>query len=94
MYLYYAKFSYQNKNARAIYKIGVSSDPIKRINIIKNELKAKSSDFLYFEEFDTDEEAFQAETLIKNLFKDYRIGSGFPYHTEIFNTDILMKDSA
>jgi len=87
-FLYYVKF--YNKDLQ-LYKIGVSSDVIQRVNEIKPE--GFKILLLMMEDFPNRNDAFLAESLIKRLFeKDLaRESFGLP-KTETFNRDILNKD--
>ena len=89
-FVYYAKF-YRKKDNKSLYKIGVTNNILSRIEALKSEeFEIK---LLMAQRFETSEDAYAAESLIKYVAKDKRAKDSchLPY-TETFDEDILNLD--
>lgn len=87
-FLYYVRFYNSKIN---LYKIGVSKNVYKRVSDICP--KGFKIQLLMMEDFDCSKEAYEAELLIKRLFRKELSTKNFGLpETETFNRDVLMKD--
>lgn len=84
------KFVYVFKcNIFNVVKIGVSSDPIKRLIRLNDEAKHHNFSVLVTKEFQTSESCFAFEKYLHNSYKDFKVVTGnYGGYTEIFSDEI------